>query len=100
MNRDLAIPVKPTIVASGEPVERVACFCVAHSSDRYRRHSPELAAYVVASQAAMKMRESFTASAYRETKATALDAFRAQTIIDSIDQTKAEDILDSLEKGT
>lgn len=86
-------PVPEPVTASVRP-ERVMCLCASHSDDPHRRYSPELETYIKASQQSMASHGSLTASAHR---GETLTAYRASLILDDINQTEADDILESLE---
>ncbi len=92
MTRDLSLPLMP-VTASAPVVERLTCFCIEHSEDRTRSRGPLEQTYLAAATEATRMSQSFTASAYRETAAEALTAWRAASLIAELHQTQADELL-------
>ena len=87
-------PPMPVTASAG--VESIMCFCSSHSGDQFRSRGPLEAAYDDASMEAMRMNQSYTASAYRETAAEALVAWRASQVLAELHTESAEQILNSL----
>ena len=87
-------PPMPVTASAG--VESIMCFCVDHATDRTRSRGPLETRYLEAATEAKRMNQAFTASAYRETTADALTAWRASQVLAELHTESAEQILNSL----
>lgn len=76
--------------------QRLMCLCAAHSADPMRSRGPLEQTYIDAKSEAIRMSQSFTASAYRETADDALAAWRASQILAETHKTQATELLESL----
>lgn len=97
----IEIEPEPVVASTWTGQGSVMCLCD-DGHEPTRRWSPEYQSYIEASQALKASRRhlGLTASAPLADKETAHAAWQGSLILDDLDQTQAEDIIESLEEGT